>query len=1393
PHISSLIGLSEADEADLVALLPFAAERLPSLKLAVQVNGKNIELTNVSPAELPTLEPVLKEYINLDGVREIEVIQPTSTISLNGGSPLAWRDKKDSSKLYIHPIAKESPHIFELALNTGLNGHQKISSKDELFNLAKIGQPKTEGRTNGKINQDSKWYRMANQFIVVENSEVKIKTIKLDSNIDIQALAALPGIGPKLSINIKEYIDKNGPIQSKQQLLEVPGIGEKRFARISPFLDLPADKIEKSAAPAKISSPKAPAGVKVAEAPAGVKVAEAPAGVKVAEAPAAVQPVKPQAVPKISFTPFSKFPQQASGRNIGGLIIADVHGQLDAFTDMLISAGFIDEQFNWKQGVKAELIQLGDVIDRGPNSIECYRLLRKLQEQARQNGGRVVRLLGNHELMILQGDLRYALQAGLDLAQIERLQTDIIEDIKNGNIVAAHQSGDRILVHAGIVPEISQNKPVGDLVKELNQKLVNAARNNDYSDPIFGVGRSRGGLQEYPGIFWADFNDDLSPIADKLMPQVVGHTPLDENNNKVNYIREKGNVINIDVGIAEYYGGGRDALALVESTPQIGKMDQLERIEGNVARISTPAGPRNLSLTPQGTLDLRGLASQIEAMQDIDQTYKQVVLGAIRLLEHSPPAMSTFTENIDDFLGFASVSTPTQPRQPNLIGLHQSLANNPIAKFHELGEYLIKSGAMNLSLQGNDLIITNNTGQEIGRVTLTPDYGLKQINKDPSNPHYLLRGLAREVFKTSDIALTQEIKAQKSISSDMPQLVQQEVNLPRNTDRSFDYTQPITVNLAPNTEGTTTLSIYRYEDIPDSNPVKFQLNPSIEFFIVQEGNPNGFKALRDGEVVDIGRNNPGRFNLNNLASREHLRVQRQGDRIILTDLNSRNGTRVRYGGSSISQIGKMDQLERIEGNVARISTPAGPRNLSLTPQGTLDLSALASQIEAMQDIDQTYKQVVLGAIRLLEHSPPAMSTFTENIDDFLGFASTSTPAQPRQPNLIGLHQSLANNPIAKFHELGEYLIKSGAMNLSLQGNDLIITNNTGQEIGRVTLTPDYGLKQINKDPSNPHYLLRGLAREVFKTSDIALTQEIKAQKGIGVKQLAQEIRDISKTTGLKVPQRIRPGQMEVVVAEMVQKWYEIGRLGTIGDQLSKLGVDSAALERDLRGLVINDILGKLENAGSLSFVERGGDLEVWSHPDLDFVVKFTYGDANFDSDVLPGYRLAEDNLGGLAAAMILEDVDLNLGGQIIHQDKVIIQEKVEVIGRALERLETQGNLAEAKELQDRFVDLNHQMWKRGILDQDPNWTENYGLTDRGQLVIIDIGAISENADDFDFYEGLPRQTLYDQTLRSHFSKAEFDKHWSTAQNERSRVPFVGEWQKQREQSEIILDHLNRGS
>ena len=86
--------------------------------------------------------------------------------------------------------------------------------------------------------------------------------------------------------------------------------------------------------------------------------------------------------------------------------IADVHGDFDDFVAILQHTGLIDKQNHWI-GDKTTFVQVGDLLDRGPKPREVMDLMMALEKEATQAGGRVVSLIGNHEMMNMMGDLRY--------------------------------------------------------------------------------------------------------------------------------------------------------------------------------------------------------------------------------------------------------------------------------------------------------------------------------------------------------------------------------------------------------------------------------------------------------------------------------------------------------------------------------------------------------------------------------------------------------------------------------------------------------------------------------------------------------------------------------------------------------------------------------------------------------------------------------------------------------------------------------------------------------------------------------------------------------------------------------------------------------------------------
>ncbi len=86
--------------------------------------------------------------------------------------------------------------------------------------------------------------------------------------------------------------------------------------------------------------------------------------------------------------------------------IGDVHNDFDDFVAILRHTGLVDAQNHWVGG-KTTFVQVGDLLDRGPKPREVLNLMMGLEKEAPQAGGRVVSLLGNHEMMNIMGDLRY--------------------------------------------------------------------------------------------------------------------------------------------------------------------------------------------------------------------------------------------------------------------------------------------------------------------------------------------------------------------------------------------------------------------------------------------------------------------------------------------------------------------------------------------------------------------------------------------------------------------------------------------------------------------------------------------------------------------------------------------------------------------------------------------------------------------------------------------------------------------------------------------------------------------------------------------------------------------------------------------------------------------------
>ena len=106
----------------------------------------------------------------------------------------------------------------------------------------------------------------------------------------------------------------------------------------------------------------------------------------------------------------------ADGRPVFAL--GDLHGDWGKTISALELAGAINsseftsgEPIGWAGGDRI-VVQLGDVLDRKDSELGIANLLDCLAVQAEVAGGKLLRILGNHELMNAAGDLRYATAVG---------------------------------------------------------------------------------------------------------------------------------------------------------------------------------------------------------------------------------------------------------------------------------------------------------------------------------------------------------------------------------------------------------------------------------------------------------------------------------------------------------------------------------------------------------------------------------------------------------------------------------------------------------------------------------------------------------------------------------------------------------------------------------------------------------------------------------------------------------------------------------------------------------------------------------------------------------------------------------------------------------------------
>jgi len=141
------------------------------------------------------------------------------------------------------------------------------------------------------------------------------------------------------------------------------------------------------------------------------------------------------------------------------IVVGDIHGDLWAFERLMMKAGIVDHESHWINYPDRTqyLIQLGDVVDRGPRSGAAVDFSEQMFRESRENGDLAFYLIGNHELFLMCGQFAYFSHDELRYeydSSIMRAKLDYSSNGSRGKIIRTYlpalRMNDTYFIHAGV-------------------------------------------------------------------------------------------------------------------------------------------------------------------------------------------------------------------------------------------------------------------------------------------------------------------------------------------------------------------------------------------------------------------------------------------------------------------------------------------------------------------------------------------------------------------------------------------------------------------------------------------------------------------------------------------------------------------------------------------------------------------------------------------------------------------------------------------------------------------------------------------------------------------------------------------------------------------------------
>jgi len=260
-------------------------------------------------------------------------------------------------------------------------------------------------------------------------------------------------------------------------------------------------------------------------------------------------------------------------------VLSDIEGNFKAFRKLLQANGVVDSNLNWAFG-NGHLVLIGDFFDRGTQVTEVLWLIYSLEEKAKDAGGYVHYILGNHEIMNMNGDLRYLQPKYLEDAQLLNEQyvslynenSELGRWLRTKNIM--ERIGGFLYIHGGISSLINS---MGTSISDINElaRPYYSDTSFKYPDPRIDVIYSDEGPFWYRGYYSGNAKASTAQIDSTISEFhvdriVTGHTIVAETIS----VWHNGKVINTDV----HHAGGKSEALLIEG-------DKRYRVDGEGHKI----------------------------------------------------------------------------------------------------------------------------------------------------------------------------------------------------------------------------------------------------------------------------------------------------------------------------------------------------------------------------------------------------------------------------------------------------------------------------------------------------------------------------------------------------------------------------------------------------------------------------------------------------------------------------------------------------------------------------------------------------------------------------------------------------------------------------------------